>query len=294
MVRALRRSGLVLALPALVGISTLAHWLAGRRLSGLWIMPDEAIYAARAETLWQHGPWPLLHGAGAGYGLLYPLLAGLPLSVGNFTHGYQALKLLQALVMSLAAVPVFYYGRRLMPPGHALLAAALTVASPLLLYSGLVMTEVLFYPVSALALLAVARAVETATRRHQLIALALIGRGDRHTSPGGRVHRRLRRRDRGRRAARARPTPPAGVLAGLAGARRGGHRSGSCARLARRVLGNAARQLPDRLLAPADLLPPGVRRSHGRRRARGRGRRVVFRGGARHDRAIRRPALWWP
>ena len=130
MVRALRRTGLVLALPALVGVSTLAHWLAGQRLHGLWIMPDEAIYAARAETLWRHGPWPLLHGAGAGYGVLYPLLAGLPLSVGNFAHGYDSLKLLQALVMSLSAVPVFVYGRRLMPPGYALLAAALTVSSP--------------------------------------------------------------------------------------------------------------------------------------------------------------------
>ncbi len=175
MVRALRRTGLALALPALVGVSTLAHWLAGQRLHGLWIMPDEAIYAARAETLWREGPWPLLHGAGAGYGLLYPLLAGLPLSVGNFAHGYQSLKLLQALVMSLSAVPVFLYGRRLMPPGYALLAAALTVSSPLLLYSGLVMTEVLFYPLSALALLAVARAVETAAKRDQVIALALVG-----------------------------------------------------------------------------------------------------------------------
>ena len=138
-------------------------------------MPDEAIYAARAETLWREGPWPLLHGAGAGYGLLYPLLAGLPLSVGNFARGYDSLKLLQALVMSLSAVPVFLYGRRLMPPGYALLAAALTVSSPLLLYSGLVMTEVLFYPLSALALLAVARAVETAAKRDQVIALALVG-----------------------------------------------------------------------------------------------------------------------
>ena len=174
MVRAVRRTGLVLALPALVGISTLVHWLAGRRLSGLWIMPDEAIYAARAETLWRHGPAPLLHGAGAGYGLLYPLLAAFPLSVGNFESGYDGLKLLQALVVSLAAVPVFFYGRRLMPPGYALLAAALTVCSPLLLYSGLVMTEVLFYPVSALALLAVARAVQSATRRDQIVALLLI------------------------------------------------------------------------------------------------------------------------
>ena len=175
MVRALRRSGLVLGLPALVGVSTLLHWLAGRRITGLWIMPDEAIYADRAETFWRHGPWPLLHGAGAGYGLLYPLVAGLPLSVGNFEGGYNALKLLQAVVMSLAAVPVFVYARRLMPPAYALLASTLTVCSPLLLYSGLVMTEVLFYPVSALALLAVARAVETATRRDQVVALLLIG-----------------------------------------------------------------------------------------------------------------------
>ncbi len=175
MVRALRRTGLVLALPALVGVSTLAHWLAGQRLHGLWIMPDEAIYAARAETLWRDGPWPLLHGAGAGYGVLYPLLAGLPLSVGSFAHGYDSLKLLQALVMSLSAVPVFLYSRRLMSPGYALLAAALTVSSPLLLYSGLVMTEVLFYPLSALALLAVARAVETAAKRDQVVALALVG-----------------------------------------------------------------------------------------------------------------------
>ena len=174
MVRAIRRSGLVLALPALVGAATIAYWLAARRLAGLWIMPDEAIYATRALTLWRHGPWPLLHGGSAGYGLLYPLVAGFPLSVGDFAHGYDALKLLQAFVMSLTAVPVFFYGRRLMPAGYALLAATLTLASPLLLYSGLVMTEVLFYPLSALALLAVARAVETASRRDQAIALLLI------------------------------------------------------------------------------------------------------------------------
>ena len=137
-------------------------------------MPDEAIYAGRAQQLWNDGPWPLLHGAGAGYGLLYPAVAGLPLAVGDFATGYGSLKLLQALVVSLAAVPVALWARRLMPPPWPLVAAALTVASPLLLYAGLVMTEVLFYPVAAAALLAVARAVETATRRDQAIALAAI------------------------------------------------------------------------------------------------------------------------
>ncbi|HKU59248.1 MAG TPA: glycosyltransferase family 39 protein [Gaiellaceae bacterium] len=137
-------------------------------------MPDEAIYAERALGVWQHGLLPLLHGQGAGYGVLYPVLAGIPLSIGAFTHGYALLKVLQALVVSATAVPVYLYGRRMMPQRYALAAAALTVASPLLLYSGLVMTEVLFYPLAAATLLAIAYAVETARRRDQVIAFALI------------------------------------------------------------------------------------------------------------------------
>jgi hypothetical protein len=172
--RTLRRTGLTVALPALVGVSTLLHWLAGRRLTGLWIMPDEAIYGERALGLWNHFSLPVLHGAGSGYSVLYPVVAGLPLSIGPISRGYASLKLLQALVVSLSAVPVLFYGRRVMPPAYALAAAALTVASPLLLYSGLVMTEVLYYPLAAVALVAIARALATATRRDQAIALLAI------------------------------------------------------------------------------------------------------------------------
>jgi hypothetical protein len=174
--RALRRADLTaVALPALVGASTLVHWLAGRRVRGPWIMPDEVIYAARALRLWHHGSLPLLQGIGSGYGAIYPAVAGLPFALDGVAKGYSDLKLLQALVMSLAAVPVFAYARRLMSPTQALIAAALTLASPLLLYSGFVMTEVLFYPVAALTLCAIALAVERGTIRTQVCALALIG-----------------------------------------------------------------------------------------------------------------------
>ena len=163
-----------LGLGVVVAASTLVHWLAGRRLGGLWILPDEGIYAARAIGLWRHGALPLLNGEGSGYGVLYPLVAGAPFSFGSIARGYASLKLLQALVMSLAAVPVFLFGRRLMSAGYALLAAVLTVASPLLLYSGLVMTEVLFYPVAAVALLVIVRAVERTTVRDQAVAFAAL------------------------------------------------------------------------------------------------------------------------
>jgi hypothetical protein len=170
-----RRNLPLLALLTIVAASTLAHWLAGRRIHGLWIMPDEAIYAERAFAAWRQGPVALVHGPLAGYGLLYPVVAGLPLSIGDTATGYATLKLVQALIVSLAAVPVFFFGRRLMPPRYALVAAALTVASPVLLYSGFVMTEVVFYPVAACALLAIAHAVSTSAIRHQALALALIG-----------------------------------------------------------------------------------------------------------------------
>ena len=169
MARAFRRAGLI-APAALVAVSTVAYALAGRRVAGLWIMPDEAIYADRALRLWHHGSLPVFRGQGAGYGVLYPALAAAPLALGNLA----SLKLVQAFVMSLAAVPVFVYGRRLMPPVYALVAAALTVATPLLLYSGFVMTEVLFYPLAALTLIAITYAVETGRTRDQVIALAAI------------------------------------------------------------------------------------------------------------------------
>jgi hypothetical protein len=136
-------------------------------------MPDEAIYATRAIALWHHGSLGP-NGQLASYGVLYPLVAGLPLSVGKTATGLATLKIVQAIGMSLVAVPLVAYGRRLMPAPYTLVAAALAVASPLLLYSGLVMTEALFYPLSAAALLAIVRAVETASARDQAVALALI------------------------------------------------------------------------------------------------------------------------
>jgi Dolichyl-phosphate-mannose-protein mannosyltransferase len=173
--RALRRPDLnAVGLPALVGASTLVHWLLNRRLHGLWIMPDEAIYGERALSLWRAGQLAVFHGEGSGYGLLYPALAGLPLSVGKLATGYASLKLLQALVMSLVAVPVFFYGRHWMKPRYALIAATLALASPLTLYSGLLMTEVLIYPIGAFALFATVRAVQTATVRHQVVAFIAI------------------------------------------------------------------------------------------------------------------------
>jgi hypothetical protein len=172
--RTLRRPA-VAALTALVVVSALLHWLAARQISGLWIMPDEAIYARRGLEFWHHFRLPILNGDGAGYSVLYPVLVGLPLAISPLAHGYAWLKVVQSVVLSLGAIPIYLYSRQLMPNRYARLGAALTLASPLTLYAGFVMTEVLYYPLAAVALLAMARAVTSARVRDQLFALVLTG-----------------------------------------------------------------------------------------------------------------------
>ena len=103
-----------------------------------------------------------------------PALFGLPLSLGNLELGYSIAKVVDASVMSLAAVPVYLWGRSLVSRGWALVAAALTLALPGLAYSGLLMTEVVFYPVLVCAAWSLAAALESPTLRRQLLFVALL------------------------------------------------------------------------------------------------------------------------
>jgi hypothetical protein len=159
----------------LVATSSAFRALAAENVSGPWIAPDEMVYSLLGHGLWQHGSLTILGGPTPYYSFLFPAFVGFPLSIGSVSFGYGLLKVLQALVMSLAAVPVYLWGRSLMPRRWALLAAALTLAAPGLAYSGLVMTEVLFYPLLTLAAWAMAHALIRPTARAQaLLVLALV------------------------------------------------------------------------------------------------------------------------
>src|SRR5919199_744026 len=102
-------------------------------------------------------------------------LVGPLLALGNLQLGYTLLKALQALVMSLTAVPVFLWARSLVRPRYALVAALLTLAVPGLAFAGFVMTEVAFYPVICVVAWAMARALERPTAARQALAAAGIG-----------------------------------------------------------------------------------------------------------------------
>lgn len=107
--------------------------------------------------------------------MLYPAFVGLPLAVDDLETGRRILQVLQALVMSATAVPVYLWGRRLMRRRFALAAAALTLTLPSLGYSALVMSETLYLPLATLALWALARALERPTAGRQLVLAAAVG-----------------------------------------------------------------------------------------------------------------------
>ena len=166
-----RRSELA-ALVAIVLLSTAFRAWAAVEVPVPWIAPDEMVYGMLGRSLWLHGSLAILGGPTPYYSLLTPLLAGFPLAAFGLGTGYDLLQGLQAFVMSLAAVPVYLWARTLVPRRSALTAAALTVATPVLAYSGLVMTEVLFYPLLVTAAWAGAAAIARPTRATHILLLA--------------------------------------------------------------------------------------------------------------------------
>jgi dolichyl-phosphate-mannose-protein mannosyltransferase len=151
----------------LVGVSTLLRFWGGSLVPIPWINPDEIIYAELGRSLYRSGTFEILGRPTEFISLVYPALVGGPLSLANVERGYHLLKLVQALLMSLTAVPVYLWARSLGARGWAFAAALLTVALPGLAYSGLIMTEVAFYPIVVLAAYALAAALERPTPLRQ-------------------------------------------------------------------------------------------------------------------------------
>ena len=162
------------ALGVLVLLSTIVRAWAGLRIPTPWIAADEMIYAEIGRSLWETGHLDILGQSAPFYSLVHPALIGLPLAVFDTATGYDIARVLQALVMSLTAVPVFFWGRRMMSEGWALGAAALTLTIPGLAYTGLLMSETVFVPVTTVAAWAIASALERPTRRNQALLVGAI------------------------------------------------------------------------------------------------------------------------
>ncbi|MFL6031004.1 MAG: glycosyltransferase [Gaiellaceae bacterium] len=160
-------------LTALVVVSAVFRYGLSRRVVAPWIMVDELIYSELAKSFAETGHFLIRdvhHGA---YGAVYPLLiAPAWRAFSSVPDAYAAAKAIGSVLMSLAAIPTYFLGRRVLSPLWALAAAVLAVAVPSMMYTGTLMTETVFYPIFVGVSLALVLALERPTVTRQLVVLA--------------------------------------------------------------------------------------------------------------------------
>jgi hypothetical protein len=162
-------------LTAIVALSAAIRFALARGMVAPWIMVDELVYSELAKGFAASGHFEIRGvPAGGSYGFVYPLLISPAYRLfDSVPDAYVATKAINSVVMSLAAVPAYFLGRRVLTRPFALAGAALSVASPSLVYTGTLMTENAFYPVFLCVALVLVRMLERPTRANQLGALAL-------------------------------------------------------------------------------------------------------------------------
>ena len=159
-------------LTAIVGVSAAARLFFALRIDAPWIVVDELIYSELARGIAAGDGFSIRGVATPGYGFVYPIvIAPAYLLFDSLPQAYAAVKTINSVVVSLAAVPAYFLARRLLPVGLSLFAALLAVALPSLLYAGEVMTENAFYPIFLAVVLVFVLTLERPTPARQLLLL---------------------------------------------------------------------------------------------------------------------------
>jgi hypothetical protein len=163
-------------LAGILVVSVVVRYAFARRMPAPWIMVDELIYSELAKSFASSGAFLLREaGAGGAYGVVYPILISPAyLLFESVPEAYAAAKAINAVLMSLAALPAYALARRVLRPPLALVAAGLTVAVPSTLYAGTMMTENAFYPLFLLAALGLYAVLERPTWGRSAVFLAAL------------------------------------------------------------------------------------------------------------------------
>src|SRR5262249_36422462 len=160
-----------LALAAVLAVLT-------TRVADWYVMTDELLYERLAISIGQlHSPLPHIHGELIGnVNQLYPLLLA-PLFDGRpVPSGLRDAHLLNAFVMSSAAIPAFLLARRVTNGSRlAYIVPVLTVCLPWIVLASFLMTEAVAYPAFLWAILALHSATTAPRPRNDVLLLVAIG-----------------------------------------------------------------------------------------------------------------------
>jgi hypothetical protein len=166
------RAGLV-GLGILMLASAATRTYLGRKIAAPQLVCDEFIYAGVAKSLALHGHYLFRHEPNT-ISFVYPALIAPAWWANSMETAYGLAKAINASLMTLAALPFYFWARRLSSPSYALGATALFLVLPAFDYSGMLMTENAFLPAFVLATYAIARSLERPSMLRQLLAVAAI------------------------------------------------------------------------------------------------------------------------
>ncbi|HET6616326.1 MAG TPA: hypothetical protein VFH69_00785 [Gemmatimonadota bacterium] len=163
-------------LTLIIGLSSVLRGGIGVRIPSPWILPDEIVYSELAKSI-AAGNRPSVRGVPVfGWGEVYPtFIAPAWALFEDPVQAYHAALVINALLMSSAAVPAYLLARLFITRRASLVVSAMSVLVPSMAYTGVVMTENAFYPVFLFSVYLIARAVRRPTAGNQ--ALALLGLG---------------------------------------------------------------------------------------------------------------------
>jgi Dolichyl-phosphate-mannose-protein mannosyltransferase len=156
--------------------------MAGVRFAAVWervtprYLPDEFLYTQLARSL-SHGHGVEVLGEPSPFpALLEPIVTALFWAPGDAELAYRLTQLLHAVLMALAALPVFLLARRLgLRDRAALAAAAVTIIAPGLLYVGYATADALAYLLTLVAVYVCVGVLARPTLRGEAIALSAMG-----------------------------------------------------------------------------------------------------------------------
>ena len=121
---------------------------------------DELGYARMAQSFANTDHFSLFGKGGLAYSPLYPVvLSPIYAFTSSVQTAYELAKVVNAVLMSLAAFPVYGIARSVLDRPRALGVAALSLAAPLMFYTGVEMSENLAYPLALLAIWAMLGAI---------------------------------------------------------------------------------------------------------------------------------------
>jgi hypothetical protein len=166
-----RKAGPSAALAALVAASTVVRSVFAWKHSVPRLFPDEYIYAALGRSL-ADGHYAIRGETSHFPGLFEPLLAAPIWRAFALTTAYHVVQVENAVVASLAAVPIFLIGKYLRLSFRSALAAALLgLAVPELVIVAFTSSDAIGYTVALTAILAALTALDDPSPRNQIVFL---------------------------------------------------------------------------------------------------------------------------